>query len=116
MADRGEPIYTDGNDDEPEHLLKRKNSASGAEEVATGLSNLTFRLSATKGGAAIDATLSKDATERGVTGRYSAVFEGSDITTHLASATYWNVDIWQVFGDGQNVTYNVVRRVLRHRP
>jgi hypothetical protein len=113
---RGEPIYTDGNDDEAEEVLTRKNAVTGATEPATGLTGLTFRLSATKGGTAIDSTLSKNATERGTTGRYFAIFEGNDLATQLNNAAFWNVDVFQVFGDGSNINYNVVRRVLQKRP
>lgn len=113
--DRGEPLYADGNDDEPEEVLTRKNGSTGAMEPATGLSNLSFRLSASKGGAAIHPNLDKPASERGSTGRYFAVFEGNDLTTSLVAA-YWNTDVFQVFGDGTNINYNVVRRVLQKRP
>jgi len=113
---RGEPIYTDGNDDEPETALTRKNATTGATEPATGLTGLSYRLSATKGGAAIHANLSKNASERPNTGKYFAVFEGDDIAAQLNNAAYWNVDVFQVFGDGVNINYNVVRRVLAHRP
>ena len=112
---RGAPIYTDGNDDEAEEALTRKASFTGALEPATGLLGLSFRLSATKGGAAIHSSLDKAAAERGVSGKYYAIFEGSDLTAQLGSA-YWNTDIFQVFGDGVNVNFNVVRRVLAKRP
>jgi len=113
---RGPPVYVDGNDDEPEHALTRKASATGADEPATGLMGLTFRLSATRNGAAIHGTLSKPAAERGTTGLYAAVLEGTDLTAHLNNATYLNKDIYQVFGNGQDVNYSVARRVLAVRP
>lgn len=113
---RGAPIYTDGNDDEPEEVVTRKNTSTGATEPATGLTGLSFRLSATIGGTAIHANLNKNASERGSTGKYYAVFEGDDLTAQLNNSTYWNTDVFQVFGDGVNINYNVVRRVLQHRP
>lgn len=116
MSDRGAPIYTDGNDDEPEQIVTRKNTTTGATEPATGLTGLSFHFAATEGGTAIHASLTKDASERGTTGRYYCTIEGDDITTQLDNATYWNTDIYQVFGDGVNINYNVKRKVLRHRP
>ena len=113
---RGAPLYVDGNDDEAEATVSRTNATTGLEEAATGLTGLTFRLSATRGGATIHATLSKSATERGTTGVYFAIYEGSDLTAQLANATYIGKDIYEVFGDGANVNTNVVRRVMRHRP
>ena len=111
---RGAPIYLDGNDDQPETTLTRKAAATGASEAATGLTGLTFKLSATRGGAAIHANLSKTATERGVLGIFYATFEGTDLTAQLA--TYVGKDIFQTFGDGLNVNFTVARRVIGVRP
>ena len=111
---RGEPLYLDGNDDEPETTLTRKNATTGASEPATGLAGLTFRLAATRNGAAINAALSKSATERGALGVYYATFECSDLTTQLAA--YVGKDVFQVFGDGTNVNFSIARKVLAVRP
>lgn len=111
---RGDDLYLDGNDDEPEHTLTRKNATTGAVEPATGLSGLTFRLSLTRNGAAINATLSKTAAERGTLGIYYATFDGSDLTAQLAS--YAGRPIFQIFGDGLNINYSLARRVVAVRP
>jgi hypothetical protein len=113
---RGRPIYLNGNDDEPEHALTRKATATGAEEAATGLTSLTFYLSATPGGSAIHGSLSKTASERGALGIYFAVFEGTDLHTQLNSATYIGKDVYQRFGNASDVDYWVVRRVVALRP
>lgn len=114
--EKGLPLYTDGNDDEPEATARRKNSATGAKEPATGLVGLKFRLAAAAGGAAIHANLDVAATERGTTGIYAGVFQGSDLQAQLGNATYWDKDVVQIFGNGADVNYSVVRRVLRYRP
>jgi hypothetical protein len=111
---RASPIYLDGNDDEPEETLTRKVAATGATEAATGLTGLTFKLSATRNGAAINAALSKSASERGTLGIYYATFEGADLTAQLG--TYVGKDIYQTFGDGANVNFTVARRVIGVRP
>ena len=114
MPERGWPLYLGGNDDEPEKLVRRKNAATGALEVATGLTGLTFFLSATEAGATIHASLSKPATERGATGKYFAIFEGTDLAAHLAS--YAGQDVFEVFGNGQDVNYVTRRAVVAVRP
>ena len=111
---RSSPLYLDGNDDEPEITLTRKVAATGLTEAATGLTGLTVRLSATPNGTAINAALSKSATERGTLGVYRATFEGSDLTAQLA--TYAGKDVYQTFGDGLNVNFTVARRVIGVRP
>jgi hypothetical protein len=113
---RGRPIYLNGNDDEPEHVLTRKAAATGVEEPAAGLTGLTFYLAATPGGAAIHASVSKSATERGVLGVYFAIFEGADLQTQLNSATYKGKDIYQRFGNQADVDFWVIRKVLEFRP
>jgi len=111
--DRKAPLYLDGNDDEPEATATRKNAATGATEAATGLTGLTFRLSATPNGAAIHANLSKSAAERGTLGVYYATFEGADLTARLA--TYAGKDVYQTCGDGVNFNVTVVRQVIAVR-
>jgi hypothetical protein len=113
---RGRPLYLIGNDDEPEHAITRKNATTGLTEAATGLTGLTFHLAATVGGAAIHANLSKTATERGTTGIYYAVFEGTDLDTQLDNATYKGRDVYQCFTDGANVNFWVARKVVEFRP
>ena len=111
---RAAPIYLDGNDDEPETTLTRKNASTGRSEPATGLTGLSFRLSATRGGGPISIDLSRAATERGVLGIYYATFEGSDLRAQLG--TYVGKDVYQTFGDGANVNFTVARRVIGVRP
>jgi hypothetical protein len=114
VPERGQPLYLGGNDDEPEKLVRKKNAATGALEVATGLGGLLFFLAATETGGAIHASLSKAATERGATGKYFAVFEGSDLATHLAALA--GQDVFEVFGNGQDVNYVTRRAVVAVRP
>jgi len=114
MPERGAPLYLGGNDDEPEKLVRQKNAGTGALEVATGLVGLTFRLAATESGGAIHASLNKVATERGVTGKYFAIFEGTDLATHLAP--FVGGDVFEVFGNGQDVNYVTRRAVVAVRP
>ena len=113
---RGRPLYLNGNDDEPEKTVTRKNATTGAKEAATGLVGLTFRLAATPNGSAIHASLSKSALERGTLGIYYAVFEGADLDAQLDSDTYKGKDVYEIFGDGANVNIVTVRRVEEHRP
>ena len=106
-------IYLD-NDFEPELRLTRKNASTGDLEAATGLTGLTGRLSATDAGATIHASLSVSLTERGTTGIYYGTIEGDNLRTHLAS--YAELPVWFVGGDGTNVfvsepyTVKAVRR------
>ncbi len=112
---RGAPLFLDGNDDEAEVRVTRKNVDTGIPEALAGVSGLTFRLAATRDGAAIDSSLSKTAVQRATdTTLWYAIFEGTDLTSKLAS--YAGKDVYQVFGDGQNVNFNVARRVYAVRP
>jgi hypothetical protein len=111
---RGEPLFIDGNDDEPEVTLTRRNTSTGADEAATGLTGLAFRLSASRNGAAIHSSLSKTAAERGTPGIYYATFEGSDLTTQLAA--YAGRNVYQIFGDGSNINHSIARKVYAVRP
>ena len=104
-------IYLD-NDYEPEYELTRRDESSGDEEAAAGLTGLLVWLSATDGGAAIHASLSKSLTERaGESGTYYAVIEGDDLATHLADYRR----VYEVFGDGTNVQTSIVRDVRATR-
>ena len=69
-------------DFEAEVAIKRKNATTGKSEAATGLTGVSFRISATKTGLAIGA-LSGAATERGTTGQYAKVFETTTLVTEL---------------------------------
>jgi hypothetical protein len=111
MAIRGQPLYLGGNDDMPRAAVTRINTTTGLEEAATGLTGLTFKLAATETGAAINAALSKTATEIGATGEYQATFEGADLVTYLTAG----VDVYQIFGDAANVNLVVARRVVSVR-
>lgn len=114
MPDRGKPLYLGGNDDEPEKLVRRKNAGTGALEVATGLVGLSFKLAATETGAAIHSSLNKAATERGATGKYFAIFEGTDLVAQLGA--FVGQDVFEVFGNGADVNYVTRREVVAVRP
>lgn len=83
MSDDTTTVYTDGNDQEFEYELDRKNTTTGLAEDATGLGGLTCHYALTKSGSTIDASLSVSASERGSTGRYFGVHQGSDLATYL---------------------------------
>jgi len=94
-------VYTDGNDQEFEYELDQKNASTGLAEAATGLSGLTCHYAATKTGATIDASLSVSASERGSTGRYYGVHQGSDLTTYLAA--YVGKRVFRVLAKGTDI-------------
>lgn len=106
------PVYLD-NDAEYEYALRRKNTNTGALEAATGIGGLSCRLSATDGGAAINAALSVNATERGSLGIYYGVFQGTDLRTYLAS--FIGQTIYEVFLDAGNILISTPRLVVEHR-
>lgn len=115
MASRGKPVYLD-NDDVPEYFLQNKDAATGAWAPATGLSGIVVKLSATEGGAEINAVLKKTMSERsGNAGNYYAQYEGDDLRTQLA-ASYVGKDVYEGVGDGTNVLAWVARRVMATRP
>jgi len=106
-------IFLD-NDDEPEIDITRKNTATGVIEVAPALT-VTVHLSTTQDGVAIDASLSKSATERtSKAGSYFAIFEGDDLRTHLASLT--NTIIYYVWLSGNDLKANEPVKVIAERP
>lgn len=93
----------------------RRNTSSGLTEAAAGLVGLQGWLSATDGGAAIHASLSKVMAERASTpGEYFAVIDGDALHAQLAP-TYNNQTIYEVFGDGLNVQYSVARKFVSLR-
>ena len=102
------------NDWEFEFPVTRKNTASGKKEAAASLSGLKGWIAASKGGAAINATLEKTLAERSSTaGTYFAIVDGTDIRTHLAS--YVGRAVYEVFGDGTNVLTHKRRIVVETR-
>jgi len=106
-------LYLD-NDHEFEYALTRKNTASGADEAAAGLSSLTARISATDGGATIDSDLTVNASERsGTLGTYYGVFDGDKLREHLLA--YAGKKVYVVFGDGTNVLVSDVYTVVEKR-
>lgn len=94
---------TPGNDWTAKKKIRQDSATTDVEEPATGLGSLTALLSATDGGAAIDASLSKTPTEKGTLGIYFATFEGADLTTHLDNATYLGKVVWLVFSSGSDI-------------
>ena len=74
-------------DAEFEVTLEVKDATTGVVEPATGLSNVSFRIAATKGGSAIG-SLTFSASERGTTGIYYAVADTATLVSGLPEATY----------------------------
>lgn len=75
-------IYLD-NDYFVRYDVTAPDAATGEQTAAESLV-LNVRLSRTRGGAAIDSSLNKTASElSGVPGGYTCVFEGSDLVTFL---------------------------------
>lgn len=106
-------LYLD-NDYEAEYAVTRKNTATGASEVAADLEGLTARVSLTDGGATIHADLTVSTSERSSTpGRYFGVFDGDDLRTHLLA--YVGKKVYVVFGDGTNVLVSDVHIVRKTR-
>lgn len=107
----GKPLYLD-NDDEPEYYVARRDASDREIGPATGLTGLTVWLSATDGGATINAALSKTTTERAsAPGYYYSRYEGDDLRTHLATIN----GVYEVFGDGENIYTSTYRRVFAKR-
>ena len=102
------------NDWEYEYRATRKNAAAGTLEPATGLTGLYGHLSATDGGATIDASLRVLLAERGSTGIYYGVANGDALRAQLA-ASYIGVVVYEVFGDGLNVFTSTPRRIVSVR-
>jgi hypothetical protein len=97
----------------------RRNAATGVVEAAAGLAGLQAWLSATDGGATINAALTKTLAERAsLLGEYFAIVDGDVLRSYLAAGgvlTYPKV--WECFGDSTNVLYSVERKVsLVRRP
>lgn len=76
--------------------VERQATATGDYEAYAGITGVTMHLSATEGGAAIDATLSQSAAERsGTPGRLYANFDVDDLQTHLLP-NYQKRTVWLV--------------------
>lgn len=98
------------NDWRYKYRMTTDDGASGATIAAAGLTGLQAWFSASRGGATINAALTKNMIElSGTPGTYTAVADGDVLRTHLA--TYAGQVVWEVFGDGTNVFTSVSRRV-----
>jgi len=82
-------------DFEAEVKITRKNATTGKEEAATGLSGVQFRISATETGGAIG-SLTANASERGTTGRYYAVFDTGALVTALITGSYLGKHVYLI--------------------
>ena len=101
------------NDYELEVSVTRKNTSTGADEAAPALT-ITGRLSATVGGAAIHADLSKTLAERtSKTGTYYATIGGDALRTHLASVV--NQSIYAVYVAGTAILLSIPVAVRAER-
>lgn len=96
-------IYLD-NDYRIEHEITTDDAATGAQIAPSpALTGLTGRLSATPGGAAINAVLSVAlAVRTGDAKRYVGYLQGDDLRAQLAAA-YLDRTVYLVVGDGLNV-------------
>ena len=75
--------------------VERQSTTTGAYEAYSGITGVTMHLSATETGSAIDAALSKAASERSATpGRIHATFDVADLQTYLTS--YRSKTVWLV--------------------
>jgi hypothetical protein len=94
-------------------LIYRKltvyDAALNRYKPATGLT-VSATLSATPEGAAIDASLIVTLTERGVSGEYSGVIDGSNTTAHLTA--FLGQVIYQRVIAGATGDFNQVRKLL----
>lgn len=82
--------------------VERQATATGEYEAYTPLTGVTMHLHTTRGSAtALDATLSKSATERTSTpGRLYATFDVADLRTHLAASVSQRVWL-MLYKDGE---------------
>src|SRR6266705_4867159 len=98
------------NDWRYKYRVTTDNATTGATIAAAGLAGLQAWFSLTRGGATINAALTKSMAERsGTPGTYTAVVDGDVLRTYLAALD--GQVIWEVFGDGLNVYTSVNRRV-----
>lgn len=76
--------------------VERQATTTGDYEAYSGITGVTMHLSATEGGNAIDATLSKSASERSAEpGRIYATFDVADLQTYLLPL-YFGMQVWLV--------------------
>lgn len=76
--------------------VERQATATGDYEAYSGITGVTMLLSATEGGNAIHASLSKSASERSSEpGRIYATFDVADLQSNLLP-TYRNKTVWMV--------------------
>lgn len=76
--------------------VERQNTTTGDYEAYSGITGVTMLLSATEGGSAINASLSKSASERSSEpGRIYATFDVADLQSNLLP-TYRNKTVWLV--------------------
>ncbi len=98
------------NDWRYKYRVTTDDSTTGASIAAAGLAGLQAWFSLTRGGATINAALTKSMVElSGTPGTYTAVVDGDVLRTYLAALD--GQVIWEVFGDGLNVYTSVNRRV-----
>jgi len=98
------------NDWRYKYRVTTDDATTGASIAAAGLSGLQAWFSLTRGGATINAGLTKTMVElSGTPGTYTAVVDGDVLRTYLAALD--GQVIWEVFGDGLNVYTSVNRRV-----
>lgn len=97
------------NDWRYDYRVTQASTTTGATAAASGLTVQAW-FSATRGGATIDAALTKSLTEYASTaGRYAGIVDGDVLRTHLLA--YVGLVVWEVFGDGTNVYTSIPRRV-----
>src|SRR3989304_4352192 len=90
-------------DYEPVYALTRKNTNTGLDEPASGLTGVLSLFSATRGGTTIHADVSISLAERASTpGEYFGIHQGD--TLRLRLAAYIDKVIWERVGDGTNIT------------
>lgn len=89
--------------------LRVYDQATGRWKPATGLSVIAT-LAASAEGNAIDPTLEVTLTERGVSGEYSGVIDGTDTTDHLTELI--GTVIYQRVVAGATGDFNQVRKLL----
>jgi hypothetical protein len=110
-----EKVIYPGNDYIIERALTQRDTATGEDEPAVGLAGVVGFISATKGGAPIDASLQVTLTERsGVPGQYFGPLEGSVLTTHL-TAGYDEQTVWECVQSGTDYKEYVAIRVRSTR-
>lgn len=109
----GRFVYLD-NDDEPEIAITRKNTSTGVEEAAAGLT-LTVHLSLTKDGAAINADLTRTASERASKpGTYFAIMDGDKLRSHVAGSAGKVLQYVWIAGD--DIKANEAVLIIAARP